>query len=566
MGRKVRVPISGHEVSIMADRRVDPEKGTGLVMCCTFGDLTDIEWYKAYGLDLRIVIDAHGRMTTEYLKGLKIRDARAQIINELKDQGFVVDEKDIEHTVNVHERCGTEVEFLVKKQWFIKYLDMKDELLDLGRKLKWHPEYMVARYENWVNGLQWDWSISRQRFYGVPFPVWYCEKCDEPVFAKEDDLPVNPVDEMPKHVACPKCGGTKFIPEADVLDTWATSSLTPLINTHWATDHRYDSIYPMALRPQAHDIISFWLFTTVVKCYLHTGRLPWTDVLISGHGLDSNGMPMHKSAGNIIEPKDIIAKYGADPLRHWASLSRLGDDASFQEKDVITGARIVNKLWNVAKFVNMNKPVGEAAPENPIDRWIMAKAIGTAKEATEMFEEYNYAGAKRAIDEFFWFFSDNYVEFIKHRTYSGDKSSNRTLSDAFLMILKMMAPFMPYITEEIYQNLYRGQSPVKSIHLSEWPYNGSEAVDRNALRDGDEACRVIVYIRQWKHDHKMALNAELKEVILSKDLGAFMNDIKGAMKIREIKIGSGGDAISGTDLKITISSGNTQPNETTPAS
>lgn len=551
VGRKVKVPIFGQEVKIIADRRVDKEKGTGLVMCCTFGDLTDIEWYKAYKLELKIIIDQYGRMLPEYYKGKKIRDAREQIINDLKEKGFVVREKEIEHSVNVHERCNTEIEFIVKKQWFIRYLDMKEELLKLGKQLNWNPEHMAVRYENWVKGLQWDWSISRQRYYGIPFPVWYCKKCDEPIFADEKDLPVNPLEDKPKK-KCSKCGSADIVPEQDILDTWATSSLTPLINGRWATDGKYmDKIYPMSLRPQAHDIISFWLFTTVVKCYLHTGKLPWKDVLISGHALDPKGNPMHKSAGNIIEPKVVIERYGADPLRHWASISRLGDDASFQDKDVITGSRIVNKLWNVAKFVDMNHPSGSKKSANPIDKWIISEAKTAAMEATKMFDEYNYAGAKRRIDDFFWFFCDNYIEFIKYRTYNNDDSAKVTLNDIFLKILKMFAPFMPYITEEIYQELYKSDG-FESIHLSEWPVVSQKDIDMKALEEGREAYKVIAYIRQWKQKNKRALNSEIGEAVLSKDFGDLSADIKGAMNIKELKEGRGTEKVPDTEISVDI--------------
>ena len=382
--------------------------------------------------------------------------------------------------------------------------------------------------------------------------MWYCKACDEPIFADESDLPVNPLTEQPKK-PCSKCGSTEFVPEQDILDTWATSSLTPLINANWATGQKYmDKIYPMALRPQAHDIISFWLFTTVVKCYLHTKKLPWKDVLISGHGLDAKGMPMHKSAGNIIEPKVVIEKYGADPLRHWASISRLGDDASFQEKDIMTGSKLVNKLWNVAKFVGMNNVIDSKEPVNPIDRWIMSRLILTVKNATEMLDEYNYAGAKRQIDEFFWFFCDNYLEFIKYRTYGNDTSANRTLNEVFLSVVKMLAPFMPYITEEIYLELYSKSDGARSVHISKWPDFGSRIVDETALANGDEAWRTIISIRQWKHDNKKALNAELREVVISKDIGELAKDVKGAMNIKNMRVGNGVLKVPETDISIEI--------------
>ena len=551
IGKKIKVPIFGQEITIIGDRRVSPDKGTGVVMSCTFGDLTDIEWYKAYNLPLKIIIDDKANMLEPHFKGMKIKDARKAIIEELKVKGLVLEEKEIEHTVNVHERCNTEIEFLVKKQWYIKYLDLKEKLLELGSQLNWNPEYMKVRYDNWINGLQWDWSISRQRFYGVPFPVWYCKKCGEPIFAEKDELPVNPLSTKPKN-PCGKCGSTEVQPEEDVFDTWATSSLTPLINKKWSLKNEIKAnIYPMSLRPQAHDIISFWLFTTVVKCYLHTGKLPWKDVMISGHGLDANGRPMHKSIGNVVEPMPIIEKYGADALRYWASSSKLGEESLFQEKDVITGGRIVNKLWNVAKFVS-KIPVENDMSENLIDKWILAKCMNIIKNATEMFEEYNYSGAKRLIEEFLWDFTDNYLEYIKHRVYRNENNTGYALNTVFLSLIKMLAPFMPYITEEIYQNLYRNNGDI-SIHISRWPAFDKTLFDAKILEDGEKISKLIRYIRAWKHDNKMALNAELNSLIIQGNIDdRYIEDIKGIMKIKNIEKGNGEIEIPETEFRINI--------------
>jgi valyl-tRNA synthetase len=552
VGRKVKVPIFGQEVEIKTDRRVNPEKGTGVVMSCTFGDLTDIEWYKAYNLPLKIIIDEKANMIHPHFKDMKVRDARKAIIEELKEKGFLIEEKDIEHTVNVHERCDTEIEFLVKKQWYIKYLDLKEKLIELGNQLNWKPEYMKVRYDNWVNGLQWDWSISRQRYYGIPFPIWYCKKCNEPIFPEKEDLPVNPLKDMPKK-PCKNCGSTEVYPEEDVLDTWATSSLTPLINKKWSLSNeiKYD-IYPMSLRPQAHDIISFWLFTTVVKCYLHTGKLPWKDVMISGHGLDSKGKPMHKSVGNIVEPMPMIEKYGADALRYWASSSKLGDEALFQEKDLITGSRMVNKLWNVAKFTAKIKS-DNTEVNNLFDKWILSKLNDTIKKATDMFDQYNYAGAKREIEAFFWNFTDNYMEYIKHRVYNNIDSPGYVLNKVFLSIIKLFAPYMPYVTEEIYQNLYKVQEKRSSIHLSDWPVFEEELFDKKSLENGEEISKLINYIRAWKHDNKLALNAEVKEVIIEGNIDkGYLNDIKGIMKINEIKLEKANLDVPETHFKVTV--------------
>ena len=321
---------------------------------------------------------------------------------------------------------------MVKPQWFVKGLDMKEESLRLGNELKWHPEYMHIRYDNWVKGLQWDWCISRQRFFGIPFPVWYCKKCGEMKLAKKEQLPVNPLVDKPEG-KCEKCGSVDFSPETDVLDTWATSSCTPLILARWATDKKYmGKIYPMSLRPQGNDIISFWLFTTIVKCYLHTKKLPWADAFISGYALDPKSRPMHKSLGNVIAALPAIEKYGADAIRYWSGTTNLGEDSSFQEKEMKSAQRLVNKLWNVAKFIEKTDSVSfDRKPGRVMDRWMLSKLQLLIKKATADFEEFNYAAAKRSVEEFFWSFSDNYLEFIKYRIYSGDKSPDYALNTVF---------------------------------------------------------------------------------------------------------------------------------------
>jgi valyl-tRNA synthetase len=552
-GKKVKVPLFGNEVTIMSDQRVDPEKGTGMVMCCTFGDQTDIEWYKAYNLELKIVIDDSGRMTVGKYKGMKPKEARAEIVEELKKGGFVTKEEEIDHDTKVHERCKAEIEFMVKEQWYIRVLDLKEDLLKLGKQLKWHPEFMHHRYDNWVTNLQWDWGISRQRFFGIPFPVWYCKNCGEVKLADKEQLPVNPLVDKPK-LGCGKCGSTEFVPEADIMDTWATSSLTPLINARWATDKRYmDKIYPMSLRPQGHDIITFWLFTTVVKSYLHTKKLPWADAVINGHGLDPQGKPMHKSLGNIIDAAQALEKYGADPIRYWAGSSNLGEDASFQEKDMVSGQRLANKLWNVAKFIDANCGDFKGKSEKTIDKWIMGRAMQLVKDATENLDGYNHSAAKRITEEFFWFFSDNYLEFVKYRVYGKDTSPNYTLARTFLIVLKLLAPFVPFITEEIYQKVYRDKTEKDvSIQVSAWPEFDAKLVDEKALKEGDTAQKVIEFIRQWKHNNKLALNSELQELVINVALGETAQDVMGAMNIRKITKGKGSVQIPETDIVVDI--------------
>ncbi len=355
LGKKAIVPLFNHSVPILEDKRVDPKKGTGIVMCCTFGDQTDMEWYFAHSLPLRVSFTKDGRMTqlAGNYAGKNIKEARSLILEDLKKNGFLVSQKPIRHFVKVHERCKTEMEIMNTKQWFISYLDLKEEFIKKGNELNWFPKHMKVRYENWIKGLQWDWSLSRQRYFGVPFPVWYCKKCDETIVAKEEELPVDPIQQKPSVSKCPRCGNKEFVPECDVLDTWATSSLTPQINSKWSIDNSFHKkIFPMSLRPQAHDIITLWAFNTIVKAYFHEGKLPWSDIMISGHALDPKGRKMSKSLGNVINPVEMINKYSADMLRYWASSGSLGEDLPFMEKEFVAAKKFITKLSNVAKFVS----------------------------------------------------------------------------------------------------------------------------------------------------------------------------------------------------------------------
>ncbi|MGC8651895.1 MAG: valine--tRNA ligase [Candidatus Micrarchaeia archaeon] len=544
IGKKVKVPLVDSEVAVIADDGVDKDFGTGAVMCCTFGDATDVEWYKKYHLDLKIIIDENGRMTNGQFKGMTIKEARAKIVEALKSRGLVKSESSITHSVNTHERCGTEIEFLVKKQWKIKYLDLKEKFIEMGRQVKWHPEFMRVRYENWVNGLKWDWNISRQRMFGVKFPVWYCKKCGKPKFANEKDLPVDPFTESPKEPC--ECGSTEFEPETDIMDTWATSSLTPLINAHWGSDSSImDRIFPMSLRPQAHEIISFWTFTTIVKSYFHTGSIPWRDIMLSGHGLDQHGRPIHKSWGNVIVPAPYIEKYGADALRYWASTAMLGDDISFQEKELIAAIRLEKKLWNVGRFIEMHLPAKSGIPElKHTDVMELAKLSKVIREVTESFENFDYFKARMRTEEFFWEFANDYLEIAKGRIYDGEASSIYTTAKAFLAVLKMLAPIMPFVTEEIYQKLFVANRDAlgaiedirQSIHLSGWPEPGE--LNESYIESMNSLLEVVHCARKWKHEHGMPLNAELSKITVNEkyrgSIAGSEDDIKNTVKTHQL--------------------------------
>ncbi len=516
VGRKIKIPVFETEVGVLSDYRVSKEFGTGIVMCCTFGDQTDIEWYKSYNLQLRIIINKDGRLDHPYYGTVAIDEGRAKIVEDLRKRGLILKEEKISQVANVHDRCGTKVEFIVKPQWYIKYLDLKEKFIEMGQQITWYPQYMRIRFENWINGLKWDWCISRQRYFGVLFPVWYCKACGEPTFAQESELPVDPFVHKPGQ-SC-KCGSSDFTPETDTMDTWATSSLTPLINARWATDGKYmEKILPMDLRPQAHDIITFWAFTTVVKSYFHTGNIPWKSIMISGHGLNPDGSPMHKST-SASGPEQYLEKYGADPVRYWASSSVLGLDTLFEEKALVTGKRLVNKMWNLARFIEQAaqvQSVAGAPSQSIFDNWILSRLQSVVSEATAKFEEFDYFSARRISEEGFWEFANDYLEFVKSRVYDGDAAAKHTVNVVFLNYLKLLAPFMPFITEELYQSGFAGKEGLgsaKSIHISEWP--GQMAFNSKLSQAGELGARMLVEARKMRHDKGMPLNSDLKEMVL----------------------------------------------------
>ena len=473
IGKRAIVPIFGQEVPILTDSLVDPKKGTGVVMCCTFGDTTDLKWYFKHKLPLRISITKDGRMNelAGPFEGLSIKKARKAIIDELEKKSLLLSKKEITHIVKVHERCQKEIEILPTSQWFIKYLDLKDKFLAQSKKLNWYPKFMRARLDNWIKGLKWDWCISRQRYFGVPIPLWYCKKCKEVILPEISDLPVDPLYQKPKKKC--KCGSREFIPVKDVLDTWVTSSLSPQIALSLIREKKIrERMFPMSLRPQAHDIINFWLFYTLARSYLHFKKLPWKNVMISGFVLDPKGEKMSKSKGNVVEPQTVVAKYGADAVRYWASQAKLGEDLRYSEEEIKQGKRTVTKLWNASRFSLMHlkryspKKISPQRLEDE-DKWLLTKLYRTVRDYRNFMDKYEYSKAKETLDKFFWRdFCDNYLEIIKPRVYNPEssqklKSAQFTLYTSLLSILKLYAPFMPFITEKI--NLY-------IIHFSYLPY------------------------------------------------------------------------------------------------
>ena len=554
-GKKARVPLFNYKVPILKDKNVDLEKGTGLMMCCTFGDIDDIDKWYAHKLPLKISIRQDGVMDklAQSYEGLSIKEARREIIKDLKKNNLLTSQKHIKHAVNVHERCGTEIEFLVSKQWFIRYLDLKKKFLEYGSKLNWYPKHMKVRYDNWIKGLQWDWLISRQRYYGIPFPVWYCKKCGDVIIADEKQLPVDPLVDKPRKNC--SCGSKEFVPEKDIMDTWATSSLTPQINMWWGEKGAlFKRHFPLTMRPQAHDIITFWLFNTVVKSYLHHKKIPWNDVVISGHGLDPHGKKISKSKGNFISPIDLLKKYPADAIRFWAVGSRLGDDLPYQEKDVLTGHKTIIKLWNAARFCFMHlddfKPTKSSKKLEAFDEWLMIKLNKIVKSSTDSLESYEYSKTRLDVENFFWnVFADYYLEIVKDRLYNPDKRGKKTryssqyvLYGSFLTILKLFAPIMPFISEELYQLYYKRHEKERSIHISSWPVIDKKKINKNIEKGGDKAIEIISKVRKFKASKSSSLKQPIYLTLNKKDkkiLDGFLDDIKAVTVAQEIKFGSG---------------------------
>ncbi len=477
IGKTAHIPVINVEVPIMGDEKVDASKGTGVVMCCTFGDQTDIEWWKKYNLPLKYIFTDDGKIedSVPNYGGLKIKEARKKIIEDLQEGGFVTKIEELEHEVQTHERCGREVEYSVMNQWFIDTMNHKNDFLRIGEEINWHPAHMHNRYNEWVNNIMWDWCISRQRYFGVPFPVWYCKECGEPIFAKLEELPVNPLVDKPSVTCCSKCQCREFLPEMDVMDTWATSSVTPLINMRYGERDNYESILkPMSLRTNASEIIRTWDFYTIVKSFYHFGMRPWNNVMISGFVMASKGEKISKSKGNSkIEPMDAIEKYSADVVRYWAGTGRLGTDIVYSDETLLRGKKLINKLFNVSKFIEMhlNDYVDkEFISFEYIDRWILGSFQEMEKGFIKYLDEYEVGLALNTLEKFFWNFCDNYIEIVKHRLYRpeefGDESRYSGQKTIYLLLYKLLqnfSIFFPFITEEIYQELYHKEL---SIHLT----------------------------------------------------------------------------------------------------
>ena len=544
VGRHVVTPLFGAEVPVMEHELADPDKGTGVAMICTFGDLTDVTWWRELRLPARVVVRRDGtiapprwgepgwesrdgdaaRAAQSELAGLPVKRARARIAELLAASGHLVGEPQrIRHVVKFYERGERPLEVVSSRQWFVKTIELRDRLLELGRELRWHPDHMGARFASWVEGLNGDWCISRQRFFGVPFPVWYPVgedgevDRDHPILPSEDRLPVDPSSDVPDGYTEDRRGEPGgFVGDPDVMDTWATSSLTPQIAGGWEEDpDLFARVFPMDLRPQSHDIIRTWLFYTVLKAELEHGTLPWSDAAISGWILDPDRKKMSKSKGNVITPIDFLEQHGADAVRYWAASARLGVDVAFKEEQIRIGRRLAIKILNASRFVlSFDSPEGEVA--DPLDRSLLRALSTVVEETTSAFENYEHARALDAVERFFWGFTDDYLELVKGRAYGSHGpeaagSAIATLRLALSVLLRLFAPFLPYVTEEVWSWLRQG-----SIHRSSWPSPGE--LDRASAGGDPEVYEVAAWvlgeIRKAKALAKRSLRTEVERVVV----------------------------------------------------
>ena len=548
-GKTVTTPLFGVEVPVVAHRLASQEKGSGIAMICTFGDVTDVIWWRELDLPNRAILGWDGRIISEApdvitsekgkevfaeLAGKTTFSAKQTIVELLQESGDMVGEaKPITHPVKFFEKGDKPLEIVSTRQWYIRNggrdEDLRNELIAKGKDLAFHPDFMRVRYENWVNGLTGDWLISRQRFFGVPIPVWYALDQDaNPDFDKvltpsHDLLPVDPSTDVPAgYTESQRNQPNGFVGEIDIMDTWATSSLTPQLAGGWISDpEKYAKVFPFNLRPQGQDIIRTWLFSTLLRSEQESGQLPWSNAAISGWILDPDRKKMSKSKGNVVVPAEPIDNHGADAVRYWASSARLGTDAAFDEGQMKIGRRLAIKLLNASKFVLSFEPAeGKTEVTEAVDQSLLLNLAEVVKDATKAFENYDHTKALEVAEQFFWNFTDNYLELVKERAYGqGDytpaeqASAAVALRKALHTMLRLFAPFLPFATDEVWS---WWQTDAASIHRAAWPKAEelTEGLDLGNLSVLELAKEALFGLRKAKSDEKVSMKASVESATL----------------------------------------------------
>jgi valyl-tRNA synthetase len=568
-GTTVASPVFGVEVPVLAHHLAQPDKGTGIAMICTFGDLTDVIWWRELQLPNRAVIGFDGRFISEApealsseeaqaayaeLAGKTVFSAKTAIVEMLQASGEMLGEpKPISHPVKFFEKGDKPLEIVSTRQWYIingaKDDELKKKLVDFGQEMAWHPDFMRVRYENWVNGLNGDWLISRQRFFGVPLPVWYPldgdgnPVFDEPIMATRAQLPVDPSTDVPTGYTEEQRGqASGFQGEVDVMDTWATSSLTPQLAGGWERDEElWNLVYPYDMRPQGQDIIRTWLFSTMLRAVLEGNNKPWNNAAISGFIVDPDRKKMSKSKGNVVTPADMLEQHGSDAVRYWAASSRLGTDAAFDPQNptqIKIGRRLAIKVLNASKFILSFNAPADTQITNPLDLAMLESLYSVVREATTALENYDHAKALEISEQFFWTFTDDYLELVKERAYDDahpeQASATKALNEALTVFLKLFAPVLPFAAEEAWSWFNDD-----SIHRSNWPSAPVEAVGNPAVLKA--ASEALIGIRRAKTDAKASQKTEVitatiqaREAMISL-LEQAQGDLMAVGRIAELK-------------------------------
>ena len=570
-GKVAHTPIFNVEVPVHAHPLAQPDKGSGIAMVCTFGDLTDVIWWRELNLATRPIIGRDGRfvadapeiMSTDARKqyarlaGKTVKQAQTLTVEILRETGELIDEpRAITHPVKFYEKGDRPLEIVTSRQWYIRNggrdEQLREKLLARGDELTWHPDFMQHRYANWVGGLNGDWLVSRQRYFGVPIPLWYRLDAqgeiiyENPLVPTSDQLPIDPSTDLPAgYLAEQRDKPNGFVGEPDIMDTWATSSLTPQIAGRWIDDSDlFERIFPMDIRPQGHDIIRTWLFATMVRSNFEHGQAPWRNAALSGWILDPDRKKMSKSKGNVVTPSDLFDQYGSDAVRYWAACARPGVDTAFSEEQMKVGRKLATKLLNLSKFVlGAGEADASAVPSDLVDQAMLSRLADVVEEATTALEQFDYARALERTEAFFWWFCDDYVELVKTRAYgeTQDSSSARvSLRRALSVLQRLLAPMLPFATEEVWSWWQSG-----SIHRTNWPTSNETLAGCTANKDGlaelDAIYVVLAAVRRAKTEAKVSQRAEVAKLKVTSDAKTLnvirtnIDDLRNAGALQEIE-------------------------------